>query len=291
MNSDMDTPMREAIDKASRTSHGYLTNVPEATLQKLEAAGLAIRDEDETEHRLTEEGFKVNAVPDPTTSKGVSYHLSDRARWEIPITLTSPVEDVVTRTAGAVRPNSATISLVPNRAGWWTLSHVAVWGPRVKDGKVTTKRVYSVLFGEWAVPGDEMPDWLREICQYWVDRANGTTQEKTFDELLEESSLGAPHVKAATEQIPADVRRRLQEATQKTQPSPGKTSVTLHFEDRHIELQMMSSDIPREGETLLWDLGPDFRGGRIAKVTTVARVMDETGLRHVHLTLDGLPNG
>ncbi|MFE9833960.1 hypothetical protein ACFYP4_02255 [Streptomyces sp. NPDC005551] len=173
MNDTMDAAMREAVNNASRTRHGYLVDVPKPTLQKLEAAGLAIRDEDETEHHLTEEGFTVSRAPSLMTSTGIGYHVSDRSRWEIPVILTSPVEDVSTYSGGTVRPHSVTISLVPNRAGWWCLSHAAVWGPKVKDGKVTTKRDYSILFTDLGGVDGEMPDWLHEICQYWEDRANG----------------------------------------------------------------------------------------------------------------------
>lgn len=48
------------------------------------------------------------------------------------------------------------------------------------------------------------------------------TEEDDFDALLNASSLGAPHVLAENELIPADICRRLSEAAAPPDPTAGR---------------------------------------------------------------------
>jgi hypothetical protein len=185
----MDPEMRSAFERAVHTTTGYFYGASEAVLARLVDMGIAYQDVDEEAHQLTEKGWELGTVPDPVSPKGVKYRVADTARWEIPIELVDPVPDTQAPGFGMVRPKSVTITLTTNRAGVWAVSSVAVWGPKVKDGKVTTKREYSTLFSDLMNEVTETPEWLRGICQEWADRANGwgvTAPPKKSEMPLEE---------------------------------------------------------------------------------------------------------
>ncbi|MFI9202642.1 hypothetical protein [Streptomyces sp. NPDC053048] len=169
----MDAEMREAFEHAIHTRSGYFGDVPEAVLDRLAEVGIAYQDTDEELHQLTDKGWELGTLPDPVSPGGVKYRMADAARWVIPVDLVDPAPD--TRGPGfpTVRPKSVTLTLTPNRAGIWCVESIAVWGPKVKDGSVTTTRHYSTLFSDLMNPVFETPTWLRGICQEWADRANG----------------------------------------------------------------------------------------------------------------------
>jgi hypothetical protein len=169
----MDAEMREAFERAVHSSTGYFYGVSEAVLARLVQMGIAHLETDEEAHQLTEKGWELGTMPDPVSPSGIKYRVADNARWEIPIELVDPVPDTEALGFGMVRPNSLTIILTPNQAGIWCVSSVAVWGPKVKDGKVTTSRNYSTLFSDLMNGISETPTWLLEICQEWADRASG----------------------------------------------------------------------------------------------------------------------
>lgn len=169
----MDAEMREAFERAVHTTSGHFYGVPEAVLARLVDMGIAYQEVDEEAHQLTDKGWELGTVPDPVSPKGIKYRVADAARWEIPVELVDPAPDTQARGFPLVRPKSVTISLTPNRAGVWCVSSVAVWGPKVKDGKVATSREYSTLFSDLLNEFTGAPEWLMDICQDWADRANG----------------------------------------------------------------------------------------------------------------------
>ncbi|MFI0265567.1 hypothetical protein [Streptomyces luteogriseus] len=217
MSDNLDAAMRGAIERAVRSPLGYFDETDEDTLHALVEAGYARRDPEEDAYSLTEKGWEESKLPSQTTPEGVGYTVGEAAMWQVPITLQTAVPDTSnpnSPTFGTVRPNAVSLGIFRNRAGVWCTTNANVFGPKVKDGKVTTKRDYTVIFTDPMDVHSKAPDWLRGIIKQWEDRANGLAQERTFDELLEASSLGAPHVKAATEEIPDGVKERLRKATQ-----------------------------------------------------------------------------
>ncbi len=131
----------------------------------------------------------------------VEYTVQDGAMWQLHLDVTgAPDTSHPDHPGGYLRPVGVSMG-IGQTDGVWSVSAVNVFGQKVKDGKVVTKRNYPLPF---LGPLDEdsvAPEWLRDICQEWVDRANGRVKED-FDELLEQSSLGAPHVKEESTPIP-----------------------------------------------------------------------------------------
>jgi hypothetical protein len=169
----MDAEMREAFERAVHAPTGYFHDVPDAVVARLADMGLARRDTDDEDYSLTDKGWELGAEPDPVSPSGIKYRVANTARWEIPIELVDPAPDTQAPGFPMVRPKSVTLALTPNRAGVWCVSSAAVWGPKVKDGKVATQRDYSTLFSDLMDALSETPPWLRELCQEWSDRANG----------------------------------------------------------------------------------------------------------------------
>lgn len=111
-----------------------------------------------------------------STSK-VEYKAMGHARWELPLDLPNGAPDTVNPEYpeyGTVRPNSIGLGLMPNaQTGVWEVTALSVIGPKVKDGKVVTKRDYGVMFVDPMDEDSAAPEWVKEICQEWTDRANG----------------------------------------------------------------------------------------------------------------------
>jgi hypothetical protein len=78
-----------------------------------------------------------------------------------------------------------------------------------------TKRDYVVPFMSVDEEDTETPEWILEIVDKETARLDAVGGED-FDELLEESSLGAPHVKAATDGIPEDRKEQLRKAVERS---------------------------------------------------------------------------
>jgi hypothetical protein len=120
----------------------------------------------------------------------VEYTVRDLAQWDLPMDLPKGAPDTTNPevpSAGTVRPSALRLGIMPNEMkGEWDVSSVGVHGPKVKDGKVVTQRAYSVMFTDPLGPESVAPDWVREICQEWVDKANGRVKEEDFGELPEE---------------------------------------------------------------------------------------------------------
>ncbi|MDX3260785.1 hypothetical protein PV336_16310 [Streptomyces sp. MI02-2A] len=169
----MDNEMREAFERAVHTPTGYFHNEPEAVLTRLADMGIAYRDTDDEDYFLTDNGWELGTLADQVSPSGIKYQVARTARWEIPIELVDPAPDTQAPGFPMVRPKSVTIALTPNRAGNWCVSSAAVWGPKVKDGRVVTKREYSTLFSDLMDALSATPKWLMDICQEWADRANG----------------------------------------------------------------------------------------------------------------------
>lgn len=107
----------------------------------------------------------------------VEYTVRGHASWNIPMDLTTAAPDTSNPEVpsfGTVRPTALGLNIMPNvETGAWEVASVGATGPKVKDGKVVTKRDYAVQFMDPLEPGSVAPDWIREICQHWTDRANG----------------------------------------------------------------------------------------------------------------------
>jgi hypothetical protein len=169
----MDAEMRAAFERAVHAPTGYFHDVPDVVMARLADMGVAGRDVDDEDYSLTDKGWELGSLPDHVSPSGIRYRVANTARWEIPIELVDPAPDTQAPGFPMVRPKSVTIALTPNRAGVWCVSSAAVWGPKVKDGKVATQRDYSTLFSDLMDALSETPDWLKELCQEWADRANG----------------------------------------------------------------------------------------------------------------------
>ncbi|MFI1796621.1 hypothetical protein ACH427_04575 [Streptomyces sp. NPDC020379] len=181
----MDAEMREAFERAVRTATGYFYGSPEAVLTRLVDMGIAHQAMQGGAQSLTDKGWELGTLPDPVSPNGTKYRVTDNARWVIPIELVDPTPDTRGPGFDMVRPRAATITLIRNRARIWCVSSVAVWGPKVRDGKVTTTREYSTLFAAT----EEAPEWLQGICQEWVDRANGWGTASAMREPVKESAM------------------------------------------------------------------------------------------------------
>jgi hypothetical protein len=106
----------------------------------------------------------------------VDYKVRDHANWQIPMDVTGAPDtsNPEVPSAGTVRPNAVGLGLFPNaQTGVWEISTVHVVGPKVKDGKVSTKRDYTVMFTDPLGSDSVAPEWVREISREWTDRANG----------------------------------------------------------------------------------------------------------------------
>jgi hypothetical protein len=105
----------------------------------------------------------------------VEFKVRDHAVWQIPMDVTGAPDtsNPEVPSFGMVRPTALGLGLMPNAKGVWEVTSVGVHGPKVKDGKVATKRDYSVMFMDPLGEDSVAPEWVREICQEWADRANG----------------------------------------------------------------------------------------------------------------------
>jgi hypothetical protein len=110
-------------------------------------------------------------------SNKVEYTVRQHASWQIPMDVTGAPDtsNPEVPSFGMVRPTALGLGIMPSAKGVWEVTSVGVSGPKVKDGKVATKRDYSVMFMDPLGPDSVAPEWVREICQEYTDKANGAS--------------------------------------------------------------------------------------------------------------------
>jgi hypothetical protein len=144
----------------------------------------------------------------------VGYKVRSDSNWTIPMDLTTEVPDTMNPEGGSdwgmVRPNAIGLSIFPNsETGVWEVSSASAVGPKVKDGKVTTKRDYAIPFMDPLGSDSVAPDWMREVCQGWVDKANGVggggvrlTDQQVYDlSTRTKSSVGLENFRKVAEDV------------------------------------------------------------------------------------------
>jgi hypothetical protein len=106
-------------------------------------------------------------------SNKVTYTVQDSAMWQLHLDVTgAPDTSHPEHPGGSLRPVGVSLGIGVTD-GVWSVSAVNVFGQKVKDGKVVTKRNYPLPFLDPLGEDSEAPEWLREVCQDWVDKANG----------------------------------------------------------------------------------------------------------------------
>jgi hypothetical protein len=106
-------------------------------------------------------------------SNKVTYTVQDSAMWQLHLDVTgAPDTSHPEHPGGSLRPVGVSLGIGVTD-GVWSVSAVNVFGQKVKDGKVVTKRNYPLPFLDPLGEGSEAPEWLRGVCQDWVDKANG----------------------------------------------------------------------------------------------------------------------
>jgi hypothetical protein len=124
----------------------------------------------------------------------VEYTVRSHATWQIPMDVTGAPDTSNSQapSAGTVRPIGVAMSLMPNsQTGAWEVTSATVVGPKVKNDKVSTKRDYGIVFMDPLYEDSVAPEWLRDICQDWVNKANGSSSGgfKDIDEALEQARV------------------------------------------------------------------------------------------------------
>jgi hypothetical protein len=203
-----------AFTAAEKHPDGELINVHGATLRAMEKAGSVYRRGGKWYMKGKGPGPveepKIEE-PEPEEPAEVTYKVQDASTWMIHLDVTgAPDTTHPDHPGGALRPAGVTLGIGVTD-GVWTVGVSNVFGQKVKGGKVATKRNYPLAFVDPLDEESAAPEWLRKVCQDWVDRANGKGRKEDFDELLERSSLGAPRVKVAQEEVPQEVKEKLGE--------------------------------------------------------------------------------
>lgn len=103
----------------------------------------------------------------------VEVKVQDGSMWQLHLDVTGAPDTSHPEHPGAsLRPAGISMG-IGITDGAWSVSAVNVFGLKVKDGKVVTKRNYPMPFLDPLGPDSVAPEWLQERCQEWVDRANG----------------------------------------------------------------------------------------------------------------------
>jgi hypothetical protein len=103
----------------------------------------------------------------------VEYTVQNGAMWQLHLDVTgAPDTTHPDQPGGALRPVGVSMG-IGQTEGVWSVSVVNVFGQKIKDGKAVTKRNYPLHFMDPLGEESDAPEWLREVCQDWVDRANG----------------------------------------------------------------------------------------------------------------------
>jgi hypothetical protein len=122
---------------------------------------------------------------------GITYTVQDTSMWQLHLDVTgAPDTSHPDHPGASIRPVRISLSVSP-RDGVWSVSAVNVFGQKVKDGKVVTKNYYPLPFLDPLDEDSVAPEWLRDICQDWVNKANGSSSGgfKDIDEALEQARV------------------------------------------------------------------------------------------------------
>jgi hypothetical protein len=138
----------------------------------------------------------------------VDYTVQDGSMWQLHLDVTgAPDTSHPEHPGAALRPAGISMG-IGMTDGVWSVSAVNVFGQKVKDGKVVTKRNYPLPFLDPLGADSEAPEWLRERCQEWVDRANGVgggvrlTDQQVYDmSMRTKSSVGLENFRNVLEDV------------------------------------------------------------------------------------------
>jgi hypothetical protein len=182
-----ETNWTAAFAAAERHPEGELENVHGQTLRAMEKSGSAYR----RDGKWYMQGKGPGPVEEPKVEEaapaGVTYTVQDGAMWQLHLDVTgAPDTTHPDQPGGALRPVGVSMG-IGQTDGVWSVSVANVFGQKVKVGKVVTKRNYPLAFMDPLGEDSDAPEWLREVCQDWVDKANGAgggvplTDQQVYD--------------------------------------------------------------------------------------------------------------
>jgi hypothetical protein len=168
-----ETNWTAAFAAAEKHPEGELVNVHGQTLRGMEKTGAAYR----RDGKWYMQGKGPGPMEEPKIGEDapakVSYTVQDSAMWQLHLDVTgAPDTSHPDHPGAALRPVGVSLGIGATD-GVWSVSAVNVFGQKVKDGKVVTKRNYPLPFLDPLGEDSEAPEWLRKVCQDWVDKANG----------------------------------------------------------------------------------------------------------------------
>lgn len=165
----------EAIERAKKHPVGQFSDTHGSTLKSLAESGIAEKLSDGL-YYLTDKGWgedkpaEESKVEQPAK---VEYTVQDAAMWQLHLDVKgAPDTSHPDHPGGSLRPVGVSLGIGVTD-GVWSVSAVNVFGQKVKDDKVVTKRNYPLPFLDPLGEDSEAPEWLRKVCQDWVDKANG----------------------------------------------------------------------------------------------------------------------
>jgi hypothetical protein len=165
----------EAIERAKRHPVGQFSDTHGSTLKSLAEAGIAEKLSDDL-YYLTDKGWGEDKPAEESKVEQdavVEYTVQDSAMWQLHLDVTgAPDTSHPDHPGGSLRPVGVSLGIGATD-GVWSVSAVNVFGQKVKDGKIVTKRNYPLPFLDPLGEDSEAPEWLRKVCQDWVDKANG----------------------------------------------------------------------------------------------------------------------
>lgn len=165
------TNWSQAFRDAESRPDGELIGVHGQTLRGMEKQGAAYQRDGKWYLR----GKGPGPVEEPTIEEPteVEYTVQDTAYWQLHLDVKgAPDTEHPDHPGGTLRPVGISMG-IGQTGGVWSVSAVNVFGQKVKDGKVVTKRNYPLPFMDPLDEDSGAPEWLRKICQDWVDKANG----------------------------------------------------------------------------------------------------------------------
>jgi hypothetical protein len=176
-----ETHWMTAFMAAEKRPDGELVNVHGATLRAMERAGSAYR----RNGKWYMQGKGPGPVEEPKIEEPkieepsrVRYTVQDSSMWQLHLDVVGAPDTVhPDQPGGALRPVGVTLG-IGVADGVWTVGVVNVFGQKVKEGKVVTKRNYPLPFVDPLGEYSEAPEWLRKVCQDWVDKANGAVRTR-----------------------------------------------------------------------------------------------------------------
>jgi hypothetical protein len=168
-----ETNWTAAFAAAEKRPDGELLGVHGQTLRGMEKRGAAYRRDGKWYMQGKGPGPMEEPKIEEAAPAEVTYSVQDAAMWQLHLDVAgAPDTSHPDHPGGALRPVGISMGIGVT-AGVWSVSAVNVFGQKVKDGKVVTKRNYPLPFLNPLDEDSEAPEWLRKICREWVDKANG----------------------------------------------------------------------------------------------------------------------